>query len=110
MAETRWQDTAPAHRRQTRLIVHVSLARILYLPPSSETIGTSLGLASDDPTSRELSIEQIHGVDAACSRALDELGLRGLEFYADALWYVELESADLTQTRYAKKFSLHTTR
>jgi hypothetical protein len=101
-AEERWQSTAPAHHGQTRLIVHVSLARILYFPPPDGA--AAVGSSGD---SRELSAEQIRRVEAACTDALEGLGLQGLEFYADALWYVELQSADLTERAYERRFPLH---
>ena len=46
-------------------------------------------------------------MEAACTDALEGLGLQGLEFYADALWYVELQSADLTERAYERRFPLH---
>jgi hypothetical protein len=102
-AEARWRATAPAHHGQTRLIVHVSLARIVYVPPPSNDDDAV------DANSRELRPEQIRAVETACNSGLEDFGLRGLEFHADALWYAELESADLAQTAYQRRFSLRTT-
>ena len=84
--------------------VHVSLARILSLPEPDSGDVTAL----DQNKDKELQPEQIRAVEAACDSALAKFGLRGLEFYADALWYAELESADLAQTVYQTRFSLRT--
>ena len=109
-AQERWRSTAPT--RQTRLIIHVSVARILYVPPSTTSEDDdTLDLSSDENgKSGALSVTQIRAVDAACASALEELGLRGLEFFADALWYTELQSADLEQTAYSSRFSLRVER
>ena len=80
--------------------MHVSFARILSLPPPDSS--------AEDTQPWELQPEQIRAVEAACDSALREFGLRGLQFHADALWYAELESADLGQMAYQTRFPLRT--
>lgn len=106
-AEARWRTSAPSHHDQTRVIVHVSLARIVYMPQPSDA-DDALDAAGEDVDTMELRPEQIRDVQDACDGALEDFGLKGLEFHANALWYAELASADLARPAYQRRFPLRT--
>ena len=97
-AAAKWEGKAPG--RQTRLIAHVSLARVLSLPVPPPAAGEHL----EGRHSAELTAEQVAGVDAACEQAVE--GIKGLRFHADAVWYVQLESADLLHRAYERRVPL----